>query len=232
MNLIRRKTLLACLALPAGCGLPPLPPVSRQSVSGPSSAVAIRPPAIGQHWTYQKLNNYTSQLVAVERDEITALSPQIIISRATDAGQKLPEERQESPGQVVREPQWDFTQNYVDPVPLWPAMPSVGAFSDVRADYRLDNFSFPFWIQVQSRVLGWERVRAPAGEFTTLHVERLINIKHQDISRSSTTRWDHLWLAPEIGRWVVREISGVYVTGGKRGGGREDNFRWELKSWT
>jgi hypothetical protein len=107
----------------------------------------------------------------------------------------------------------------------------VGAISKVRTDYRLDNFSFPFWIHVTAEVKGWEKVRLPLGEFNALHVERFIGMRHQDISRISTTRWDHIWLVPEMGRWAVREISGTYLIG-KRGGGREDNFRWELTAWT
>jgi hypothetical protein len=194
--------------------------------------VHMRPPVLGQSWTYQKSNVINSEFVAVEREEVIALSPQIKVRRITDSGRSLPEEQDQQWGQVLREPHWDFAQNYANPVPLWPSELTIGASSHVRTDYRLDNFSFPFWITVQATVKGWEKVTLPLGEFDVLHVERLINIKHQDISRSSTTRWDHLWLAPEIGRWVVREINGIYVTGGKRGGGREDNFRWELQSWT
>jgi hypothetical protein len=232
MDLRRRKTVLSLLALPAGCGIQPLSPVRSQPIAGPTSLIQMRPPALGQSWTYSKLNGFNSLLVATEREEVTALSPRIIVSRKNEAGIALPEEQDQLWGQVLREPNWDFAQNYVEPVPLWPAALAPGAFREVRTDYRLDNFSFPFWISVQASVKGWEKVALPIGQFDSLHVERLINIKHQDISRSATTRWDHLWLVPEIGRWVVREISGVYVTGGKRGGGREDNFRWELQSWT
>jgi hypothetical protein len=232
MDSIRRKTLLALLTLPAGCGIQSLSPVRSQSIPGPTGPVPMRPPALGQSWTYHKLNGFNSAIVATEREEVTALSPRIIVSRKTDAGVTLPDEQHQSWGQVLRESHWDFPQNYVDPVPLWPVPFMAGAKQDVRSDYRLDNFSFPFWLQVQATVQGWEKVSLPMGEFDTIHVERLINIKHQDISRSSTTRWDHLWLAPEIGRWVIREITGIYVTSGKRGGGREDNFRWELQAWT
>ena len=232
MDPIRRKTVLSLLALPAGCAIQALPPVRSQSIAGPTSPVPMRPPALGQSWTYHKLNGFNSVIVATEHEEIADLSPRIIVSRKTDAGVTLPDEQHQSWGQVLREPHWDFPQNYVAPVPLWPAALAAGAFQEIRTDYRIDSFSFPFWLQVQATVRGWERVSLSSGQFNTLHVERLINIKHMDISRSTTTRWDHLWIAPEIGRWVAREISGIYVTGGKRGGGREDNFRWELQSWT
>jgi hypothetical protein len=233
MDLTRRKTLLALLALPAGCGNPPLAPLRTEPLAGPATPPKIRPPAIGQSWTYQKFNGYDSALVATEREEVVAIDPRIIIRRKTEAGLVLPEEHQSQWGQLVRDPAWDFVQNYVDPVPLWPPSPAVGAFTSTRTDYRVDNFSYPLWISVNTRVKAWEKIYLPHGEFNALRIERSIALQHQDISRTSTNRWDTLWLVPEIGRWAAREISGVYRTSGKTGAdGREGKFRWELTAWT
>ena len=125
-----------------------------------------------------------------------------------------------------------MTQNYVDAVPLWPQDLRAGASSEIRTDYRVDNFSYPFWISVQTVVKRWERVSLPVGNFNALHVERLIGLQHQDFTRLRTIRWEHLWLVPEIGRWVVRQLTGEYSTSGRRSGGREDHFRWELTAWS
>jgi hypothetical protein len=232
MDLFRRKSVLALLALPAGCGIQPLSPVRSAPISGPASSAPVRPPALGQSWTYRKSNVINGEVIATEREEVVALEPRIIVRRSTESGRPLPDEQDAPWGQVLREPHWDFPQTYVDPVPLWPSPLALGDSASVRTDYRIDNFSFPFWITVQATVKAWEKVSLPVGDFQAWHVERLINIKHQDITRSATTRWDHLWLVPEIGRWVVREITGIYATSGRRGGGREDNFRWELQAWT
>lgn len=232
MDPLRRKTLLSLLALPAGCTIQPLDPVRSEPLAGPAGTPQIRPPALGQSWTYQKFNGYNSALVATEREEVIALEPRIILRRQTDAGRLLAEEHQQQWGQILREPTWDFVQNYVEAVPLWPQSLSLGSTSAVRTHYRLDNFSYQFWITVQTVVKAWEKIVLPQGEFNALHIQRFIGLQHQDITRISTTRWDHIWLVPEIGRWAVREISGDYRTSGKRGGGREDNFRWELTSWT
>lgn len=233
MDPLRRKTLLSLLALPAGCSIHPLGPVRSELLAGPSVPPKIRPPALGQSWTYQKFNGYNSELVATEREEISALEPRIILRRQTAAGLVLPEEHQSPWGQVLRDPTWDFVQNYVDAVPLWPQSLTVGTTTSMRTDYRLDNFSYPFWIDIRTVVQAWEKIRLPHGEFTALRIQRLIGMQHQDITRRSTTRWDHLWLVPEIGRWAIREISGDYITSAKRDGrGREDIFRWELTSWT
>lgn len=232
MDALRRKTVLSLLALPVGCGLQPLAPVRTQVITGPTSLVLVRPPVIGQSWTYQKLNVYNSEVVAIERETVASISPRIILERSTEAGMQLPQEHHLQWGQLLREPHWDMTQNYVDAVPLWPQALAVGASSQVRTDYRVDDFSYPFWISVQTVAKRWEKVTLPLGEFNALHIERLIGLQHQDFTRSRTIRWEHFWLVPEIGRWVVRQLVGEYTTSGRRGGGREDHFRWELTAWS
>jgi hypothetical protein len=234
MDAFRRKTVLSLLALPAGCGLQPLAPLQTQTIVGPTNPVHMRPPALGQSWTYQKFNIYNGEVVAIEREEVISLSPRIVLERTTQAGMQLAQEHHLQWGQLLREPHWDFTQNYVDAIPLWPQELVVGASSQIRTDYRMDNFSYPFWIRVQTVAKRWEKITLPAlglGEFNALHIERLIGLQHQDFSRTSTTRWEHLWLVPEIGRWVARQLSGEYTTSGRRGGGSEDHFRWELTAW-
>lgn len=232
MDAFRRKTVLSLLALPVGCGLQPLVPLRTQTVAGPTSPIQMRPPALGQSWTYKKLNSYNGEVVAIEREEVASLSPRIVLERTTQAGVQLPQEHHLQWGQLLREPHWDYTQNYVDAVPLWPRELVVGASSQIRTDYRMDHFSYPFWIRVETVAKRWERVTLALGEFNALHIERLIGLQHQDFSRTSTTRWEHLWLVPEIGRWVARQLSGEYTTSGRRGGGSEDHFRWELTAWS
>jgi len=192
----------------------------------------MRPPALGQSWTYRKLNIYNGEVVAIEREVVASLSPRIILERSTPAGMELAQEHHLQWGLLLREPHWDMTQNYVDAVPLWPQDLRVGASSQIRTDYRVGDFSYPFWINVHTEVKAWEKVILPLGEFNALRIERLIGLKHQDFSRKSTIRWEHLWLVPEIGRWVVRQLSGEYTTSGRRGDGREDHFRWELTAFS
>ena len=232
MDPFKRETLLALLALPAGCGfVQVLPPLRTEPLASPANEPKIRPPALGQSWTYQKFNFYNGALLAVEREEVIALEPQIVLRRTDGTGQLLAEERDKTWGQILREPTWDFVQNYKDATPLWPQDLTVGSTTFMRTEYGLDKNSFSFWISVQARVKGWEKIRVPLGEFRALHVERLIDLTHVDFTRTSTTRWDQLWLVPEIGRWVAREITGFYDIL-RDPGGREDTFRWELTAWT
>lgn len=231
MDLLRRKALLTCLALPTACAFQPLPPVNTRPLTILDPGPLLRPPAIGQTWTYKRFNGFNGALMATEIESVTALDPRIVIQRKTTDGVLLPEEQQRGWGQVLRDVTWDRVQNYDTPTPLWPTPLAVGASDDIRCHYVLDDFSFEFWTQVQSRVLGWETVSIPAGSFTTLKIERLIRLQHFDIARATTERWDRFWLAPEVGRWVVRETGGAWVGTGKKSFGNEDRFRWELVTW-
>jgi hypothetical protein len=234
MDPFKRKTVLALLALPAGCGInPPLSPLRTEPLAGPASEPKIRLPALGQSWTYQKFNGFNGALVATEREEVAAVTPQIIIRGKTETGQVLPEERHAQWGQVSRDPTWDVVQNYVEPVPLWPQSLAVGTSTSTRTHYRLDDGSYTFWINVTTTVKAWEKIYLPHGEFSALRIESFIRLQHKDISRTGTTRRDTLWLVPEIGRWAAREILGEYLmTGTEPTTLREANFRWELTAWT
>jgi hypothetical protein len=233
MDPLKRKTLLSLLALPAGCTIQPLGPVRTEPLAVPAAAPEIRPAALGQSWTYQKLNGYNSALVATEQEEVVAVDPRIIIRRKTPAGLVLPEEQHKQWGQVLRDPTWDFVQNYEEPVPVWPQSLALGSASQLNTHYQLDNFSYRYWISVHTVVKAWERIHLPHGEFNALRIEKIIRLQHFDVARIETVRMDTIWLVPEIGRWAVREISGQYRGSGKRGSvGYENNFRWELTAWT
>lgn len=198
-----------------------------------TSAGPIRMPATGQTWTYRKSNFYNSQLLAIEQESIASVSPQIVVHRQQDTGEPLPEERHERWGQVLRDPTWDYVQNYEVPVPLWPQSLVVGTTVSIHTHYRLDNSSFRYWVNVYCAVRGWEKVTLIQGEFVAVRIERLIRLQHTDLSRADVIRRDIIWLAPEVGRWVARETSGEYRLPSPHGGlVREDYFRWELTNWT
>lgn len=235
MQTVRRKLLLSLLALPAGCAFQPLPALRTQAAAAPAVMPAIRPPALGQRWTYRRYNGYNSALLATETDEVVALAPQVLIRRRSDApGAPVLDELQQPWGRVQRELAWDHVQTYEEALPLWPAEPRPGARSVQRTHYRVDGFSYRYWISLHTQVVGWEHLTLGAHDWLALRVERFIRLQHHDVSRLETTRRDTLWLVPEIGRWAAREISGEYLAPDDPGlfRGLEEHQRWELQAWS
>ena len=75
MNLITRRNLIALLALPAGCSLQPLSPLKIRPAQMQTPLPALRPPAVGQSWTYQQFNHYNGQQIDTLTEKIAAISP-------------------------------------------------------------------------------------------------------------------------------------------------------------
>jgi hypothetical protein len=195
----------------------------------------MRAPVVGQSWTYRQLNFFNGALVDVVEETIASVGSPIVVARKSASGRVLADERHVSWGQLWRESAWDYPMTFEAPVPLWPAEWVPGRRQRVVSHYRLDGGSVRYRIQVQCVVHGWERVTVGAGTFDTLRIDRDIRLAHVDHSRRSTVRRDTMWLSPEIGRWVVREISGRYwePDDGWRGQTEslEDHFRWTLAAW-
>ena len=235
MTLDRRRALLAALALPAGCAFRPLAPMAGTALPAPGGPGALRAPRVGQRWTYRQLNFFNSSLVDVVQETVASVASTIDVTRQTDGGGVLADERHATWGQLLRDPAWDYPMTFETPVPLWPASLTVGAKTSLNTHYRMDGGSVRYWIQVHCVAHGWERVNVSAGTFDTLRIERLIRLDHQDPTRAQTVRRDTMWLSLEVGRWVARETSGRYVLQGEnrrwQSDSAEDHFRWELTAW-
>ena len=230
----RRHLLLALAAAPVGCAIQPLAPLTTQALATPPGVPALRPPQVGQTWTYRQLNHFNGSEVAVVRETVATVAASgggVVVERQAGTT-PLPAERHSTWGQLLRDPVWDYPLNLEHPVPLWPTALAVGQVQRVNTHGREDGGSYRFWVQVHTAVVGWERVTVPAGTFDTVRVERLVRLQHRDVNRLETVRRDVLWLAPAVGRWVARDTSGRYrePDGDKLGGGEylEDHFRWEL----
>jgi hypothetical protein len=232
--MIKRRSLLALLALPAGCAIQYLPPLATSKMSSGGPAGSVRMPAMGQNWTYSKFNFYNSQLLDTVKEEVVSLNGGIRISRRSKNNVDAGDEFQPVWGQVKQDPYWDLLQTYEAAMPLWLDDFTVGTSQSTDTHYQSGTSSFRYWISAKTTVTGWEKVAIPSGTFETLRIEKFIRLTHPDFNRLDTVRRDTMWLAPEIGRWVARETNGEFRLPGRRGGwtGREDHFRWQLESWT
>lgn len=235
MTFNRRHALLAALALPAGCTVQPLASFPTTPIPAPSRAAALRAPKGGQSWTYRKLNFFNGSLLDTVQETVAAVASTIEVNRRSSSGAVLADEKHAAWGQLLRDPVWDYPLNFEAPMPLWPASLSVGEKASARSHYRMDGGTARFWFQVSCVVKGWERVGVAAGNFDTLRVERMIRLQHEDHTRAETLRYDTLWVAPEVGRWVARENWGEFLLLGasRMGAGdfREERLRWELTAW-
>jgi len=234
MNNITRRNLLALLALPAGCSLQPLAPLKVSPANLQTPLPQVRLPAMGQSWTYTQLNYYNGNVLDTLKETVSAISPSaaITVQRQSANTGTLPDEIQTRWGQVKQDPSWDLLQTYETPMPLWLEPLQTGASQSIDTHYTVGTSSFRYWISAQIQVMGRETVALPIGSFQTIRIEKYIRQTHYDSGKLFLQRRETLWLAPEIGRWVVRETDGSFRRSGKKlDEGREDHFRWELTAW-
>lgn len=226
----RRQLLLALLALPAaGCAIQPLQALDTRPSSPPAGPTPVRPPALGQTWRYRKFNGFNGEQIDIETATVAEVGGSVRVARRNAQGQALADEWHARWGDLLVDPAWDVPQRYETPLRLWPDVlaPGLGLVQNGR--YTLPGGSYRYWIQAQSSTVGWEAVTIDGHTYTCLRIERLIRLEHPDVSRLATLRNDTLWVAPDVGRWVAREISGRYALPERRAwSGLEDRFRWEL----
>ncbi len=194
--------ILCVWLLAAGCAapLPQTPP------AGFAARVAAPEIRVGDDWKYSLHDGYTQlprgtleyRVSAVQGDTVTV---------------ELRHEGRESTERYTRDWNWrerpmTNLQNFryqpayaALPFPLeagksWQAFvqatdPATGRVNKVRID---------------GTVLGWERVKVPAGEFDALKVRRLVYAGNHDhfLSEEKIAEFD--WYSPKLGR-IVRHVS-------------------------
>ncbi|MCC7079124.1 MAG: hypothetical protein IT530_00510 [Burkholderiales bacterium] len=73
-----------------------------------------------------------------------------------------------------------------------------------------DGRSFP--LRLQGRVLGWERIKVPAGEFDTLKVQRMVYLDFFRLGdRGQSVIQETDWYAPDLQHVVRRETTSQYL---------------------
>jgi hypothetical protein len=239
---LRRRSLGGLLSIPAwsaigslgvlaaGCAAP------AASVPAPTGAEPLPTPAlrIGDRWRYVMINRYNGSAVGETVVEVVAVSPEIRLRVDPGGGAAPTEERYADPWSVLTDATYDSVVTFETPVPVVPPGARTGLTLSTGARYRSERSNDVLAWNQQLRVSGWERVQVPAGAFDALRIERMIRFKHPDVFRFDPVRTDVLWYAPAVGRWVMREWTGNYMSGGPqpmRSRSREDWVQWQLKAW-
>lgn len=201
----------------------------------PINTPSMRPPQVGQQWVYQVRNVFNQEIVDIVTETVVSVQPQIRIERNGQKSGRLPDEIQESWGFVLQDPQWNPPQRFQQALPLWPEklIPEWSGF--YRTRYQIpNNPNASYYWGLVSKALQWERISVPAGQFNVLkyHNENPY-FESNDPFRVGNYREEDIWLAPEIGRWVVRRSFGRYITQGVFWSNAywDDYLEWELISW-
>jgi hypothetical protein len=146
MNLSRRTFIASAALVPVACG--GLPYEHGSPVAQPKSLPMVRPPQVGQEWTYIKKDIFDGKTRDVIHERVASIGAVIVLERSTATGLRLPDEIQSSWGMVSTDPQWPRLLNFNPPLPLWPEMLSTTWSKQFRSKYSIvciiDIFDFVF----------------------------------------------------------------------------------------
>jgi hypothetical protein len=222
---LRRSLLAGGLLLVGGCA-------AVESVAPPRGPVPAPRVRVGDRWRYQRINRYNGLSTGVLTMRVASVAPQLVVRVTDDTGAALPDEVYDRPWRVLQEPHYDLVQVFAQPQPVVPDRIEAGAQASTRNDYRAAGLDKPLYWTEDIHAVAWERVHVPAGDFDALRIRRAVWCQHMDWSRSMTRRTETLWYAPSVNRWVQREWTGEYRSGGRGAVFREDWVAWRLLDYT
>lgn len=234
---VNRLRLLSVLALPVflvAC-ITSQPYPQGEVLPQPITAPKLRPPMVGQEWVYQVRNVFNQEIVDTVTERVVSVGKEVRIARSGVKAGILPDEIQSPWGYVLQDPHWDPPQVFVKSLPLWPEQFIANWTGYYQTRYQVLGYpdSSYYW-GLNMGALQWERITTPAGSFVTLKYRNTIPFFESfDVFRTANYREEDVWLAPEVGRWVIRRGYGRYLTAGMFWSNAywENYLEWELISW-
>lgn len=176
----------------------------------------VAAPAIraGDTWTYRVRDGYTGIERGNQRYHVVDASTERI-SVAVSGGGRLDETD-------IYNREWNWLRRPATNLQLFDYSPQYQAYSfplsagktwhaRVTATDPVDGRRFPVWID--GAVLGWERVKVPAGEFDALKIKRVVFIDYWVLTvRGRSEIVEYEWYAPAVKQAVRREASSQYLS--------------------
>ncbi len=227
---MKRSFLVSALLLLAGCTTP----LSQTPPSGMAAQLPAPEIGTGEQWTYRVRDGFTGLERPSERYRVTEAGGERIVVAVSREGAK---------DEIhVYDRRWNWLKRPATNLQAFDYSPAYQAFAFPLAPGRTwkarlmatdpaDGRRFP--LTIDGTVLGWERVKVPAGEFDTLKVRRAVFFDYYEQAvRGRSEIFETEWYAPAVKQAVRREARSRYLSylyGESRapflrvrGGGRDD----------
>jgi hypothetical protein len=211
-----RIAVLSVLAVLAACAAP----TTSIPTAAPSTAAATAPQVkVGDYWEYNVRDGWTSLPRGIYRYEVVRMDPAGVVVQLSNDGKPL-DTLVYAPGWNGREMPLTNTQRFrYDPTytaydyPLEPGKRwrRVLRSTDVATGRTYNT-------HVSGRVIGWERVRVPAGEFDALKIERSVFAGNMEGYRSQEEISEIDWYVPSVRRAVRTSANSQHFDNSKGGG--------------
>lgn len=181
----------------------------------------------GESWTYREINGFNNAERATVVREVTGVTGGVAQMRTLTHDGRLVGEAVLVGGTMRDGWLSDRAAGVLDPgLDLRPFPLSEGQSWSQRVTRIDKQFRDRRAVRVDGKVLGWETVRVPAGEFKALKIERQMALGDADPFRQETLRTETEWYVPELKAAVKLHVREFY-----RGGQSVVPARFQPGDW-
>jgi hypothetical protein len=203
---LRTLLIVGMTVLITACASVPVGPPLTSNETAPPPAVAV-----GDQWTYRVRDGYTGIDRGTERYRVEQVSAgNIMVARIGFGGEDT--EAYDSQWNWLKRPATNLQSfTYRPPYPAFAFPLAPGKTWQVRltATDPADGRHFP--VRVDGKVLGWERVKVPAGEFDAIKIQRYVYLDYWEQGvRGASHIVEDEWYAPAVKQSVRREAKSRY----------------------
>ena len=203
---VRHWTLSLCAVLCAACA-----PMPVGTPLDSTQAAAVPAVTVGESWTYRVRDGFTGLDRGTERYLVQQMSAgNITVARERSGIEEV--QVYDNGWNWLKRPAtnmqpFDYSPAY--PAFDFPLAPGKRWNARVTATDPRDGRRFP--VHLDGQVIGWERIKVPAGEFDALKIVRTVYVDYWEISvRGSSRIIEQEWYAPAVKQSVRRETTSRY----------------------
>lgn len=221
------KKIFVFALLLTGCATP----LSQSPPSGIPASVSQPQVSVGDSWTYQWHDGYTGFSKGTYRYALAAVDAQRMTVQVTHDSEPVATQIFTQDGNWLEKPMANLQNfRYSPPYPALPFPLEAGKTWQAYIQATDPATGQTQRVRIDGKVLGWERVKVPAGEFDALKVRRLVYAGNQGYFRGEENIVEYDWYAPRPGQVVKQVSSSGYhdKTQGCDDGGCNN---WVLNDW-
>jgi hypothetical protein len=203
---MKRISCLSALLALVGCAtlLPQNPP------AGLPAQVPAPNIQVGDRWSYAVHDGYTKLPKGTVEYRVSAVAGDIVTTEVRHR-ERVTTEHYTRDGGWREKPMTNLQNFHYDPP--YPALPfPLEAGKSWRAYVKATDPATGRTnrVRIDGTVLGWERIRVPAGEFDAIKVRRVVYAGNFDYFRSEERIVELDWYSPQVGMLVKMERSSEY----------------------
>ena len=211
----RIASTLAMISLVAGCAVEPT-----YVPAGAPPSVAAAQVKVGDFWEYAVRDAYTGFDRGLHRYEVSHVDANRVVVDVTRDGQRVDSVIYAAGWNGLELPLTNLQRFHYEPaLPAYayPLEPGKSWYTVVNATDPVTRQTYK--VHTQGKVVGWERVRVPAGEFDALKIQRYVFAGNSDAVRSQESIAETDWYVPALRRAARTQASSEHFDNSQGGGG-------------